>query len=134
MGSSAWLTLPATCCLPPRTIADTALAAVPAFSSSARSVLYAPLGFFLQNPVGDMLVAFTKDQDILDENLMDTLHYLGIYGLIMLSTIITVSVTIPHFAAFGGVLFIVTIIMLRYYLPAATQLKKQRADTAGESS
>jgi drug/metabolite transporter superfamily protein YnfA len=95
-------------------------------------VLYAPLGFFLQNPVGDMLVAFTKDQDILDENLMDTLHYLGIYGLIMLSTIITVSVTIPHFAAFGGVLFIVTIIMLRYYLPAATQLKKQRADTAGE--
>jgi ABC-type multidrug transport system fused ATPase/permease subunit len=100
-------------------------------SLSACSVLYAPLGFFLQNPVGDMLVAFTKDQDILDENLMDTLHYLGIYGLIMLSTIITVSVTIPHFAAFGGVLFIVTIIMLRYYLPAATQLKKQRADTAG---
>jgi ABC-type multidrug transport system fused ATPase/permease subunit len=97
------------------------------------SVLYAPLGFFLQNPVGDMLVAFTKDQDILDENLMDTLHYLGIYGLIMLSTIITVSVTIPHFAAFGGVLFIVTIVMLRYYLPAATTLKKQRAETAGEN-
>lgn len=43
-------------------------------------VLYAPLGFFLQNPVGEMLVAFTKDQDILDENLIDTLHYLGIYG------------------------------------------------------
>jgi hypothetical protein len=101
---------------------------------SARSVLYAPLGFFLQNPVGDMLVAFTKDQDILDENLMDCLHYLGIYGLIMLSTIITVSVTIPHFAAFGGALFIVTIIMLRYYLPAATQLKKQKADTAGDCS
>ncbi|WIA12457.1 hypothetical protein OEZ85_012492 [Tetradesmus obliquus] len=96
------------------------------------NVLYAPLGFFLQNPVGDMLVAFTKDQDILDENLMDTLHYLGIYGLIMLSTIITVSVTIPHFAAFGGTLFIVTIIMLRYYLPAATTLKKQRAETAGD--
>jgi hypothetical protein len=43
-------------------------------------VLYAPLGFFLQNPVGEMLVAFTKDQDIMDENLVDTLHYLGIYG------------------------------------------------------
>jgi hypothetical protein len=43
-------------------------------------VLHAPLGFFLQNPVGEMLVAFTKDQDILDENLIDTLHYLGIYG------------------------------------------------------
>jgi ABC-type multidrug transport system fused ATPase/permease subunit len=97
-------------------------------------VLNAPLGFFLQNPVGDMLVAFTKDQDILDENLMDTLHYLGIYGLIMLSTIITVSVTIPYFAAFGGVLFLVTIVMLRYYLPAATTLKRQRAETAGEGT
>jgi ATP-binding cassette subfamily C (CFTR/MRP) protein 1 len=56
-------------------------------------VLYAPLGFFLQNPVGEILVAFTKEQDILDENLVDTLHYLGIYGLIMLATVITVSVS-----------------------------------------
>jgi ABC-type multidrug transport system fused ATPase/permease subunit len=90
------------------------------------------MSFFLQNPVGEMLVAFTKDQDIIDENLMDTLHYLGIYGLIMLSTVITVSVTIPHFAAFGGVLILVTIVMLRYYLPAATALKKQKVETAGE--
>jgi ABC-type multidrug transport system fused ATPase/permease subunit len=97
-------------------------------------VLYAPLGFFLQNPVGEMLVAFTKDQDIIDENLMDTLHYLGIYGLIMLSTVITVSVVVPYFAAFGAVLILVTIIMLRYYLPAATALKKQKVETAGECS
>lgn len=94
-------------------------------------MLYAPLGFFLQNPVGEMLVAFTKDQDMLDENLMDTLHYLGIYGLIMLSTVITVSVVIPHFAAFAGVLILVTVVMLRYYLPAATALKKQKMETAG---
>lgn len=78
-----------------------------------------------------MLVAFTKDQDILDESLMDCLHYLGIYGLIMLSTVITVSVTIPYFAAFGAVLFIITAVMLKYYLPAATALKKARAETAG---
>jgi hypothetical protein len=31
-------------------------------SSAACSTLYAPLGFFLQNPVGELLVAFTKDQ------------------------------------------------------------------------
>jgi hypothetical protein len=55
--------------------------------------MYAPLGFFLQNPVGEILVAFTKEQDIMDENLVDTLHYLGIYGLIMCATIITVSVS-----------------------------------------
>jgi hypothetical protein len=81
-----------------------------------------------------MLVAFTKDQDIIDENLVDTLHYLGIYGLIMLSTVITVSVTIPMFSVFGGVLFFVTGVMLYFYLPAATTLKKQKTETAGESN
>ena len=38
--------------------------------------MYAPLSFFLQNPVGETLLAFTKDQDIIDENLVDSLHYL----------------------------------------------------------
>eukprot|EP00879_Flechtneria_rotunda_P031415 GHRR01034321.1.p1 GENE.GHRR01034321.1~~GHRR01034321.1.p1 ORF type:complete len:287 (-),score=69.88 GHRR01034321.1:257-1117(-) len=100
-------------------------------ASALCRVLYAPLGFFLQNPVGEMLVAFSKDQDILDENLVDTIHYLGIYGLIMLSTVITVSVTIPMFSVFAGVLILVTLIMLSFYLPAATALKKQKVETAG---
>jgi ABC-type multidrug transport system fused ATPase/permease subunit len=94
--------------------------------------MFAPMSFFLQNPVGEMLVAFTKDQDILDENLVDSLHYLGIYGLIILSTVITVSVTIPMFSIFGGVLIIVTLIMLYFYLPAATTLKKAKVNTAGD--
>jgi hypothetical protein len=34
----------------------------------------------LQTPVGDLLVSFTKDQDILDEALPDALYYSGIYG------------------------------------------------------
>eukprot|EP00775_Hariotina_reticulata_P004687 gene4687-4939_t len=101
-------------------------------SKMVHKVLYAPLGFFLQNPVGEMLVAFTKDQDIMDENLVDTLHYLGIYGLIMLSTVITVSITIPHFSAFAGILILVTFIMLIFYLPAATTLKRQKVETAGD--
>jgi membrane-anchored glycerophosphoryl diester phosphodiesterase (GDPDase) len=55
-------------------------------------------------------------------------------GLIMLSTVITVSITIPHFSAFAGVLIMVTFIMLIFYLPAATTLKKQKVETAGASS
>lgn len=50
----------------------------------------------------------------------------------MLSTVITVSITIPHFSAFAGVLIMVTFIMLIFYLPAATTLKKQKVETAGE--
>jgi hypothetical protein len=33
-----------------------------------------------QTPVGDLLVSFTKDQDVLDEALPDALYYTGIYG------------------------------------------------------
>ncbi|KAJ9527211.1 hypothetical protein QJQ45_025467 [Haematococcus lacustris] len=100
-------------------------------SRAVHNTLYAPLGFFLQNPVGELLLAFTKDQDMMDENLVDSLHYLGIYGLIMLSTIITVSTTIYYFSVFAGVLIIVTLIMLVFYLPAATKLKGHRTSTAG---
>jgi ABC-type multidrug transport system fused ATPase/permease subunit len=95
-------------------------------------ILFAPLGFFLRNPVGEMLVALTKEQDIMDEQLIDTMHYLGIYGLIILSTVITVSVTIPLFAVFGGVLILVTLVLLYFYLPAAAKLKALRIQTAGE--
>lgn len=93
--------------------------------------MYAPLGFFLQNPVGELLLAFTRDLDIMDETLADALHYLGIYGLIILSTMITVSTTIYYFSAFGGALLLVTFIMLGFYLPAATRLKQHRTTTGG---
>lgn len=101
-------------------------------TSMTHNVLHAPLGFFLRNPVGDMLVAFSKDQDIMDENLVDTLHYLGIYGFILLSTAVTVSIVIPTFAAFAAALVIVSVSALVLYLPAATALKKHRAETAGD--
>jgi ABC-type multidrug transport system fused ATPase/permease subunit len=101
-------------------------------SAMTHNVLHAPLGFFLRNPVGDMLVAFSKDQDIMDENLVDCLHYLGIYGFILLSTAVTVSIVIPTFAAFAAALVIVAVSALAFYLPAATALKKHRAETAGD--
>ena len=68
--------------------------------------MFAPLGFFLTNPVGELLLAFTNDQDNMDEQLLDNLQYLGIYGLIILSTTITVSVTMYYFSIFGGILII----------------------------
>lgn len=199
--------------------------------------------------MGDLLLAFTKEQDVMDENLVDALHYLGegggndwpqpcvfaaasliclcmppgvlpagIYGLIMLSTLITVSTTIYYFrcapsvkgtvtmlqqlqlqlpwtrlmsvgiarhvllscccvpfhpsrrgvipaltalslgklcctlislavggpqpetpgpcplpcSVFAGVLILVTLFMLVFYLPAAAQLKKHRTQTGGD--
>ncbi|PNH10694.1 Multidrug resistance-associated protein 1 [Tetrabaena socialis] len=95
------------------------------------NVLNAPMGFFLIFPVGDLLLNFTKDQDIMDENLPDAIHFMGIYGLILLATTITVSVTINFFGAFTGALIFMTLLMLYIYLPAATALKKARAQSGG---
>ncbi|GAB4815837.1 hypothetical protein N2152v2_002883 [Parachlorella kessleri] len=101
-------------------------------SKSVHRVLFAPLGFFLTTPVGDLLVSFTKDQDVLDEALPDAIYYAGIYSLILLATTITVSVTIPLFSALAGGLFLVSGLMLALYVPAATHLKKLRMNTAGD--
>ncbi|GBF87685.1 hypothetical protein Rsub_00396 [Raphidocelis subcapitata] len=101
-------------------------------SKAVHRVLYAPLGFFLNTPVGDLLVSFTKDQDVIDEALPDALYYTGIYGLILVATTITVSVTIPLFGAMAAGLFAVSGIMLMLYLPAATHLKKLRLNTSGD--
>ncbi|KAG1659734.1 hypothetical protein FOA52_006004 [Chlamydomonas sp. UWO 241] len=100
--------------------------------NAVHNTLFAPLGFFLQNPVGELLLAFTRDQDIMDENLVDSWHYLGIYGLIMLSTVITVSTFIYYFACFAGVLIIVTFAMLWYYLPCATKIKAHIVGTQSQ--
>ncbi|GLC60118.1 hypothetical protein PLESTB_001575900 [Pleodorina starrii] len=96
------------------------------------NVMHAPMGFFLVTPVGDLLLNFTKDQDIMDENLPDAVHFMGIYGLILLATTITVSVTINFFGAFTAALILATLLMLSVYLPAATALKKARATSGGQ--
>ena len=81
--------------------------------------------------MGDLLVSFTKDQDVLDEALPDAIYYAGIYSLILVATTITVSVTIPLFSVLACGLFAVSGYMLYLYLPAATHLKKLRMGTAG---
>jgi ABC-type multidrug transport system fused ATPase/permease subunit len=75
--------------------------------------------------------ALPSPQDIMDENLPDAIHFMGIYGLILISTTITVSVTINFFGAFTGALIFMTLLMLAIYLPAATALKKARNVSGG---
>jgi ATP-binding cassette, subfamily C (CFTR/MRP), member 1 len=92
----------------------------------------APLAFFFNNPVGDLINVYSKDQDIVDENLPEALHFTGIYGLILLATVVTVSTVIKLFSIFGGILLLVSGLALLQYLPAATQLKWLTADSSSE--
>lgn len=62
----------------------------------------------------------------MDEVLPDAIYYAGIYGLILVATTVTVSVTITLFSVLAGTLFLVSGLMLFIYLPAATHLKKLR--------
>jgi len=99
------------------------------YKKALHRVLFTPMGFFLVKPVGDLLVTFTLDQDMLDENLPDAMHYAGIYGLILLSTCITVTASgIYDFWYFLLGLIVFTSIMVYFYMPAATKLKVVKSD------
>ena len=54
------------------------------------------------------------------------------YAFIIFSTAVTISSTITEFIAFAVALVGVTAVMLRLYLPAATQVKHLRAKSAGK--
>eukprot|EP00245_Coleochaete_scutata_P017297 TRINITY_DN842_c0_g1_i1.p1 TRINITY_DN842_c0_g1~~TRINITY_DN842_c0_g1_i1.p1 ORF type:complete len:786 (-),score=182.86 TRINITY_DN842_c0_g1_i1:544-2901(-) len=109
----------------------TAKAANQFFKKYVDRTFGAPLAFFLNNPVGDLINVYSKDQDIVDENLPEALHFTGIYGLILLATVVTVSTVIPLFSVFGGILLVVSGFALSRYLPPATQLKFLTADGNG---
>ena len=47
----------------------------------------------------------------------------GVYFIVLAATAVTVSINIIEFLAFAAVLFIMTLVMLRLYLPAATQVR-----------
>ncbi|GFR52364.1 hypothetical protein Agub_g14922 [Astrephomene gubernaculifera] len=93
-------------------------------------VLRAPLLFFLRTPVGDILNAFAKDQDTLDETLPDTLHMSLIYLMILLTSLGIVTASLHVYAALTGALFLAFFMMQQLYLPAATILKRWAGDTA----
>eukprot|EP00879_Flechtneria_rotunda_P005406 GHRR01005697.1.p1 GENE.GHRR01005697.1~~GHRR01005697.1.p1 ORF type:complete len:938 (+),score=327.51 GHRR01005697.1:3324-6137(+) len=93
-------------------------------------VLAAPVLFFLRTPVGDVLNAFAKDQDTLDENLPDTIHMTGIYLMILLTSLAIVTVSIHYYAIMTAALFLAFFIMQYIYLPSATVLKRWAGETA----
>ncbi|GBF99292.1 ABC transporter [Raphidocelis subcapitata] len=96
-----------------------------------RRVLSAPILFFLRTPVGDVLNAFARDQDMLDETLPDTIHMTGIYAMILLTSLAIVTVSIHYYAAMTAALLASFFMMQYLYLPAATVLKRWAGETAG---
>ncbi|KAG2483865.1 hypothetical protein HYH03_017317 [Edaphochlamys debaryana] len=105
-------------------------ASVQLHNSMFSRVLRAPLLFFLRTPVGDILNAFAKDQDTVDETLPDTLHMSLIYLMILLTSLGIVTSSLYIYAVLVGALFLAFAMMQQLYLPAATILKRWAGDTA----
>uniref|UniRef100_A0A7S0VCE4 ABC transporter n=2 Tax=Polytomella parva TaxID=51329 RepID=A0A7S0VCE4_9CHLO len=95
-----------------------------------KRVLNAPMLFFLRTPVGDVLNAFTKDQDTLDETLPDTIRMSMIYLMILLTSLGIVTSSLYVYAALVGALILGFLVMQFIYLPCAMTLKRWAGDTA----
>ena len=94
-----------------------------------RSILAAPMSFFTSTPLGKVLSVFSKDMDAVDESLLDNLHMVGIYLMILVTTIAVIVRVLPIFAVIAGALLVLSAIVFRYYL-IASQALKMRAGAA----
>jgi len=87
-------------------------------------VMKAPISFFAGVPLGELLNAFSKDQDNVDEALPDTVYTTSVYGVILLTTVCLVSTYFPTFVAIGVAMIIFTVIIVNFYVATASAMKQ----------
>lgn len=92
-------------------------------------VLKAPIVFFTQTPVGNLLNSFSKDQDAIDETLPDIVHITIIYLMILLTTMILVCVVLPYYTIVAAALLGSLIALQWYFIKCSRKLKTIAAST-----
>ena len=90
-------------------------------------VLRAPMSFFDTTPLGRITNRFSRDVDVMDNNLPDTIRSFLIFGGQIVAVFILVLVYFPYFAVALAVLAIAFIFSARYYRYSARELKKHEA-------
>jgi ABC-type multidrug transport system fused ATPase/permease subunit len=89
------------------------MSAAAAHSKMFAGILYSPVSFFHENPVGRVLNRFSKDQDILDDTVATTMFDVLQFFFSIMSTLLVVSIVSP----------LVLVIML-FVIPAFLWLRK----------
>nr|XP_022309966.1 multidrug resistance-associated protein 1-like isoform X1 [Crassostrea virginica] len=93
-------------------------------SSMLFCILRSPMSFFDTTPVGRIMNRFSSDIDILDDRVPRTFRLWALMLSTLLAILVVISVNTPTFAVAIIPVGILYVIILRFYLPTARQLKR----------
>ncbi|KAH7305252.1 ABC multidrug transporter-like protein [Stachybotrys elegans] len=90
-------------------------------------VLRAPMSFFDTTPLGRITNRFSRDVDVMDNTLPDSIRNFLTFGGQIVAVFILVLVYFPYFAVAIGALAVIFVSSARYYRYSARELKKHEA-------
>ena len=90
-------------------------------------VLRAPMNFFDTTPLGRITNRFSKDVDIMDNNLTDAMRMYFFTLAMIISVFILIIVYFHYFAIALGPLFLMFIFSASYYRASAREMKRHEA-------
>ncbi|MCJ1406702.1 hypothetical protein MMC19_000769 [Ptychographa xylographoides] len=90
-------------------------------------VLRAPMSFFDTTPLGRITNRFSKDVDIMDNNLTDAIRMFFLTMAMIISVFTLIIVFFHYFAIALGPLFLMFVFSASYYRSSARELKRHEA-------
>ncbi|OCK82842.1 hypothetical protein K432DRAFT_402511 [Lepidopterella palustris CBS 459.81] len=94
---------------------------------SINRVLRAPMSFFDTTPLGRITNRFSKDIDVMDNNLTDSIRMYFMTMAMIISVFILIIVYFHYFAIALGPLFILFVFSAAYYRASAREVKRHES-------
>ncbi|KJH51062.1 ABC transporter, ATP-binding protein [Dictyocaulus viviparus] len=93
------------------------------------NILRSPLSHFDITPLGRILNRLGKDMETVDLRLSSNFRFLAVAFMNVLQTCIIISISIPLFVGVIIPIFVVYLLVLRYFIPCSRQLQRLAAVT-----
>ena len=100
------------------------VSAITLHDKSFASVLRSPMSFFDTTPIGRIINRFSKDQDVIDSLLMDTLRMMVFMSLMITATFIMIAVVTPFFLVALAPIMVVYYAVQKKYRETSRELKR----------
>ncbi|XP_077870404.1 ATP-binding cassette sub-family C member 9-like [Saccoglossus kowalevskii] len=89
-----------------------------------RNIIHAPMRFFDTTPVGRVLNRFSNDTNIIDQRLWMVMFSILSNASVLISAIVVNAVVSPIFIAGAAPLFLIYILIQRYFISTARELQR----------